>query len=171
MKYLELSCTSRVSGEMRQMEETIPGLSIRLETYSLKKTRKEKKDSRSCKYKSVSAMVSAALNQMFFGYDISLAPGDITEITESEAKGSITGKLFTLGITRDYSKMTCWVSAVFDAMRAAIGNDGRMVKLEKSSEPFDTCIWSECIAVYGKEQKRMCIFITLFRGNTHSPIL
>lgn len=161
---------SRVSGEMLQMEETIPGLNMRLETYSLKKTRKEKKDSRSCKYKSISAMVSAALNQMFFGYDMSLVPGDITEITEAEAKSSITGKLFTLGITKDYSKMAYWVSAVFDTIREAIGDDGRMVRLEKSSEPFDKCIWSECIAVYGKEQKRMCIFMTLFRGITHSPI-
>lgn len=171
MKYLELECTAKITGDIVQIEETIPGVTIRLEVYSLKKTREEKKNTHSGKYKSYSSMISAALNLTFFGYEISVTSQELFNVTEKEAKSSLVSKMFTLGITKDYIEMVNWVDKAFKTIKECSGTDGTILRVEKRTGPFEKCFWSECLVVYGKELKRMTIFIVMYGSTLQSPLL
>jgi len=171
MKYLELECTRSAEEDLLRIEESFPGLSMRLEVYSLKKTRKEKKTTRSWKYKSISSMVSAALNLAFFGYEEIVSPYELIRASEEEVKSILTNKLFTIGLTKSYLSMSSWVVGVFQALKEAGGEDAVIYRLIKSTGPFEKCIWNECVLIYGKELKRVVLFIVLYQNAVNSPIL
>ncbi|OAG29049.1 hypothetical protein NEDG_01188 [Nematocida displodere] len=171
MKYLELEGINQIAGDLLRIEETVKGLNIRLEAYSLKKTRKERKDSKSSKYLSIASMVAAALNMTFFEYEIDLAQKDMKVVPEVEAKSLLTSKMFTLGITKDYSEMVQWVDRVFEGTKTATGKDRKILRLNKPIGPFERSLWSECLVFYGREMKRIILFVTLYQKNTHSPNL
>lgn len=171
MKYLEAESTTNMIGDILEIEKSTEGLNILLETYSLKMTRKERKNTRSGKYKSICSMVNAALNLLFFGYEIKVSSNEIGIIPEEECRGELTNKLFTVGITKNYQEMTRWVDRVFSVLRKCAGDDAKYIRVSNSSGPFEKCHWSECIVVYGKELKRVVLFVVLYTNHTNSPIM
>ncbi|KAI5189035.1 hypothetical protein NECID01_0390 [Nematocida sp. AWRm77] len=171
MKYLELGCISVIEEDLLRIEEKIPGVNIRMEAYSLKKTRKQKKDSGSGSYKSMSSMVSEALSVAFFGYETQVLPNEISPITEEEFKSAVTNKLFTVGITKSYSEMSRWVDTIFRVLKEAAGEDAGMYSLTTRAGPFEKCFWNECIVLHGKELKRLVLFIILYRNSEESPVM
>lgn len=171
MKYLEIESVSKIAGDMMQIEENVPGLYLRVETYSLKKTKKEKRSSGSRKYESFTEMISAALNLAFYGYEIYVEKNEILEINQEEAEMGVLSKLFMLGITKDYTEMSIWVKKVFAIMRECAGEDAKLLKIEKRTGPFEKCFWNECLAMYGKEHKRVVLFTAMLCNELQSPIM
>ncbi|KAI5187299.1 hypothetical protein NEHOM01_2077 [Nematocida homosporus] len=172
MKYLELDCLAGVAGDLGRIEELIPGISLRLEVYSLKKTREQKKISRSGKYTSYSAMIAEALNLTFFGYELAVHSQELRSVDEESAKSVLVSKLFTLGITKSYTEMVQWVDRVFVVIRESVGEESAILRVEKRTGPFEKCFWSECLAFYGKDMKRLLIFVVLYGNQAiHSPVL
>ncbi|KAI5179807.1 hypothetical protein NEOKW01_0270 [Nematocida sp. AWRm80] len=171
MKYLELECISRVSPELSQIEESVFGLTLRLEAYSLKKTKKERKDTKCGKYKTIPSMVSAAINLMFFGYEIDIFSEDLEVVSETEYKSTLLSKLFTLGITKNYLEMSAWIDGLFRIIEEAAGKDIRILRVTKRTGPFEKCNWSECMIAYGKELKRVVALVILYAFEPQSPLL
>ncbi|KAI5190836.1 hypothetical protein NEMIN01_1238 [Nematocida minor] len=171
MKYLEAESTTDIIGDILEIKESIAGLSILLETYSLKMTRKERKKSRSGKYKSMSSMVTDALNLLFFGYEIKVTFRDIKIVSEEECRSDLTNKLFTIGITKNYQEMSGWVDSVFGVIRKCAGEDAKIIRVCIKTGPFEKCHWSECIVAYGKELKRVSLFVVLYASQLNSPIM
>lgn len=171
MKYLELGCISVVEEDLLRIEESIPGMTIRIEAYSLKKTRQQKKDSGGAKYKSVSSMVADALNMSFFDYEVRVSPQELSPISADEFKTTVTNKLFTVGITKSYTEMCAWVELIYQTLAEASGDDAGMYRLVTRAGPFERCFWSECIVRYGKSLKRIVLFIILYRNSSESPII
>lgn len=171
MKYLEAESTIDSIGDILEIEKSIEGLNILLETYSLKMTRSERKTTRSGKYKNLSSMVTAALNLLFFGYEIKVSFHEVKVVPEEECKADLTNKLFTIGITKSYKEMSSWIDSVFSVIRKCAGSDAKYIRVLISSGPFEKCHWSECIVAYGKDLKRVVLFVVLYSNNMHSPIM
>ncbi|EHY65503.1 uncharacterized protein NESG_02372 [Nematocida ausubeli] len=172
MKYLELeSTTTGIAGDIIEIKENAPGLNILFETYSLKMTRQERKTSRSGKYKSLSLMVTAALNLLFVDYDVRITYKDLKIISKEECKADLTNKLFTIGLTKSYQEMAGWVESVFRTIQECAGSDADIIKVETRKGPFAQCHWSECLAVHGRSLKRVVLFVVLYSNHLNSPIL
>ncbi|KAI5171188.1 hypothetical protein NEFER03_0590 [Nematocida sp. LUAm3] len=171
MKYLELECMTKIAEDIFEIEESIPGISIRVEAYSLKKTREEKKISGSRKYKRYSDMISAALSLMFFGYEVSVTAQEMSILPEEECKASVVNQLFTLGITKDYLEMVHWVDKLFSIIVECTGKDACFIGVDKQNGPFEKCFWKGCIAAYGKEKKRIVVLVVMYANQHNSPIM
>lgn len=162
MKYLEKESTGDSIGSILEVEKSTPGLTILLETYSLKMTKKEKKITRTGKYKSISSMVTAGLNLLFSDYDISINFRDLKVVTQEEFKIDLTNQLFTLGITKNFIEMKNWVENILEVIKECAGEDLTIIKVSVKKGPFERCHWSFCVAAHGKVLKRVVLFVVLY---------
>ncbi|KAH9385924.1 uncharacterized protein NEMAJ01_0820 [Nematocida major] len=171
MKYLEEESTANAVGEILEVKESTPGLNIMLETYSLKMTKKERKCSRSGKYRSMSSMISAALNLLFSDYEIRVTFRELKIISEEECKADLTNKLFTTGMTKNYQEMSDWIESVLAVIKKCAGDDISIIRVNIRSGPFEKYNWNECIAAHGRALKRVVLFTVLYSSSAESPLL